>query len=198
MKKLKKIRAFVSVTDKSGLAEFLKQLGQMFNLDLIATTGTGKYLSKNGLKVALVKDLTDYPYLLNGRVKSIHPIIYAGILADQNNPEHVKDLQEHAIKPFDMVVINFYQFEQNKESFQQAVENIDIGGPAAIRAAAKNFQSVIPICSAEDYEHILHWLEKGNLDFKQRLYLAEKIFHLNKDYNNKIAQYLGEVNEPKL
>jgi len=194
MQNLKKIRAFVSVTDKTGLDNFLKNIKKYFPLEITATSGTGAFLKRKGLGPKLVEEITNYPPILKGRVKSLHPLIYGAILADPNNSDHVKDLKKYRVRPFNMVVINLYEFEKSikeyPDNLDRAVEHIDIGGPSAVRAAAKNFQNVIPVCDPSDYSAVSKILKnQGNLNFNQRKKLAVKCFRLNIDYNQIIVKY---------
>ncbi len=138
-------RAVISVSDKSGIVDFAKDLSAA-GVDIISTGGTYKLLKENGIKVTEVSDVTGFPEMLDGRVKTLHPKIHAGILARRDVPDHMSAIKDKGIEPIDMVVINLYPFKQTvlKEgvSFEDIVENIDIGGPSMIRAAAKNYQSV--------------------------------------------------------
>lgn len=194
MNSLDQINAFISVSDKNGLVDFVNQLKKKFEIKIVSTGGTQKKLKKHGIKVAPVKEVINFPAILNGRVKSLHPKIFGGILADPENKDHKEDLKAHNITPFNLVVINFYPFKktvQQKKGLSEVIENIDIGGPAAIRAAAKNFQSVIPVCDPNDYSFIAEQLvNKGNLTFKQRKDLAIKTFRLTENYDQAIIKYL--------
>ncbi len=151
-------RALLSVTDKTGLVPFAGKLHEM-GVELISTGGTAKLLQENGIPVREVAEITGFPEMLDGRVKTIHPRIAAGILAIRANPEHMRALEEHGILAFQMVVVNLYQFERfaNKPDVtrEELMENIDIGGPTMIRAAAKNFQDVAVLVSPDQYEQIL-------------------------------------------
>jgi phosphoribosylaminoimidazolecarboxamide formyltransferase/IMP cyclohydrolase len=139
-------RALISVSDKTGIAEFAKELEQA-GIEIISTGGTAKTLSDAGVKVVNVSDITGFPECLDGRVKTLHPKIHGGLLAIRNNPEHMKQIKELGIEPIDMVIINLYPFKKTilKENttLEEAIENIDIGGPTMIRAAAKK----LPGCS---------------------------------------------------
>ena len=143
-------RALLSVSDKSGLVEFARAL-RGFGVELLSTGGTAKALRDAGLEVRDVADVTGFPEMLDGRVKTLHPRIHGGILAVRERPEHLRALEEHRIEPIDMVVINLYPFEQTiaREgvTLEEAVEQIDIGGPAMIRSAAKNFNDVAVVVS---------------------------------------------------
>ncbi len=193
--KKKKLRIFVSVSDRKGVVKFLNNLGKIFSLEIIATHGTGKYLKEKGIIITLVEKITGFPVLFSGRIKSIHLPIFAGVLANKKNSEHLSQLRKYKIKPFDMVVINFYPFQmmvKEKKDLAEIIENIDIGGPALIRAAAKNFQSVISICDPKDYQRIIKDLKnKKNLSFKQRKNLAIKVFKLTKKFDSQVIKYLA-------
>src|SRR5438128_1811347 len=135
-------RALLSVSDKTGLAEFATALHNEFGIELISTGGTAKFLREQGLPVTDVSQITGFPEMMDGRVKTLHPMIHGGLLALRDNAEHVAAMEKHAIKPIDLVCINLYPFEATISkpgvSFEEAIENIDIGGPSMIRSAAKN------------------------------------------------------------
>src|SRR5256714_12756504 len=155
---LKQIRrALLSVSDKSGLVEFARAL-RGFGVELLSTGGTAKSLRDAGLEVRDVADVTGFPEMLDGRVKTLHPRIHGGILAVRERPEHARALEEHRIEPIDMVVINLYPFEQtimrDGVTLEEAVEQIAIGGPAMIRSAAKNFNDVAVVVSPKMYERL--------------------------------------------
>src|SRR5437660_9890774 len=157
-------RALLSVSDKTGLVEFARELVTKYGVELIATGGTRKALADAGLAVRDIAELTGFPEILDGRVKTLHPAIYAGLLAKRDKPEHVKTLAEHNLPEIDLVVCNLYPFEQTVAkpgvTEAEAIENIDIGGPCMIRAAAKNFEAVLVVTHPVDYEWVLHTLEK--------------------------------------
>jgi len=169
-------RTLLSVSDKTGLVEFARAL-RGFGVELLSTGGTAKALRDAGLEVRDVADVTGFPEMLDGRVKTLHPRIHGGILAVRERPEHARALEEHRIEPIDMVVINLYPFEQTiaREgvTLEEAVEQIDIGGPAMIRSAAKNFNDVAVVVSLEDYDPIVEELKKYDgattLEFRSRL-----------------------------
>ncbi len=199
--------ALLSVSDKKGLDKFGKGL-QALGFKIISSGGTAKYLKKAGVKVVEVSELTKYPHMLDGRVKTLHPIIHGGILADQTNPRHMKELAKYKINPFQIVVCNLYPFEQtiSKDGCTQedAIENIDIGGPCMVRAAAKNNKSVAIIVDPDDYEDIMQELinNNGQLSLEVREKLALKAFKHTKHYDSVITHYLaskleGEEEFPK-
>ena len=190
----KKLKVLISVYDKSGLIKFVRQLESFFCLEIISTVGTAKYLIKDGFKVKEVAKITGFPEILSGRVKTLHPKIFGAILADKNQQQHLKELKNYKIKPLDMVVVNLYPFEKTIKNkgvtLEEAIEQIDIGGVALLRAAAKNFQSIIVVCDPKDYFKALKVLKKDcDLPFKQRKKLAKKVFKLTSAYDALIADY---------
>ncbi len=152
-------RALIAVYDKTGIAEFAKALVEEFGIEIISTGGTAKLLQENKIPVTLVEEITGFAEMLDGRVKTLHPKIHAAILADRNNPEHMKQLADQGIKPIDMVVVNLYPFEKTVAkpdcTFEEALEMIDIGGPCMLRAAAKNHQSGAVVSSGAQFEIVL-------------------------------------------
>src|SRR5271167_2149022 len=169
------MRVLISVTDKTGVSEFARGLVAL-GADIISTGGTARLLRESGIPVRDVSDVTGFPEMLDGRVKTMHPKITGAILAVRANPGHVASLQEHAIEPIDMVVVNLYQFEKiaarADASTEDLIENIDIGGPTMIRSAAKNWQDVAIVTSPADYTPILDELQtagKLSRDTKWRL-----------------------------
>ncbi len=187
--------AIVSVTDKTGIVDFCKGLIS-FNIKIISTGGTAKLLWKNGIPVVDVSEYTGFPEIMDGRVKTLHPKIHGGILAIRDNPSHLEVMEKYEIDPIDMVVVNLYQFEKvvSKEdvSLDEAIENIDIGGPTLLRAAAKNFKYVTVVADPGDYELVLNELRenKGEISLKTRFLLAKKVFQITKKYDEAIAKYL--------
>src|SRR5690349_5715149 len=157
-------RAILSVTDKTGLVDFAHKLSGM-GVELISTGGTAKLLRDSGIPVKDISDLTGFPEMLDGRVKTLHPKVHGGILHLRSNKEHVKTVQEHGIQPIDMVVVNLYAFEKTAAKpgahFEEIIENIDIGGPSMVRSAAKNFQDVAIVTSPTDYPAILAEMEQS-------------------------------------
>jgi phosphoribosylaminoimidazolecarboxamide formyltransferase/IMP cyclohydrolase len=157
-------RALISVSDKTGMVEFARALSG-FGIELISTGGTRKALADAGLKVRDVSDLTGFPEMMDGRVKTLHPAVHGGLLAIRNNPLHVEAMQAHRIAPIDILVVNLYPFEEavaRKADFETCIENIDIGGPAMIRAAAKNHNDVAVVVDAGDYAALLDELTAHN------------------------------------
>jgi phosphoribosylaminoimidazolecarboxamide formyltransferase/IMP cyclohydrolase len=174
--------ALLSVSDKNGIVPFAKSLHEQ-GIKLISTGGTAKLLAENNLPVVEVSSLTKFPEMLDGRVKTLHPMVHGGLLARRDFPEHMAALKEHGIDTIDMLVINLYPFNETvaKEncSFEDAVENIDIGGPAMLRAAAKNHQDVTVLISPEDYAPVLAEMKANNnvVSYKTNLNLGDDLDH---------------------
>src|ERR671933_738047 len=189
-------RALLSVFDKTGLDAFARALADA-GVELVASGGTARYINELGIDVTLVEELTDVPELLGGRVKTLHPRIHAGILARRNSTDDLAALEAHAIRPFDLVCVNLYPFQQvarrKDVREEEAVEMIDIGGPAMLRAAAKNFPHVAPICSPGRYEPVLAELAKsGDLSFETRRELAAEAFLHTAAYEASIAAWFAD------
>lgn len=189
-------RALISVSDKTGIVEMAREL-QSMGVDIISTGGTAKTLSDAGIKVINISDVTGFPECLDGRVKTLHPKVHAGILAIRSNEEHMRQLKELNIETIDMVIINLYPFKQTilKENvdLSEAIENIDIGGPTMIRAAAKNYQDVVVIVDPSDYAAVLEELKTTkDVSLKTKFKLAYKVFEHTSHYDTLIAKYLRE------
>jgi phosphoribosylaminoimidazolecarboxamide formyltransferase / IMP cyclohydrolase len=191
-------RALLSVSDKSGLVEFARELVDKYGTELIATGGTRKTLADAGLKVKDIAEITRFPEILDGRVKTLHPAIYAGLLAKRDKPEHLNTLVDLQLPEIDLVVCNLYPFEQTVAkpgvTEAEAIENIDIGGPCMVRAAAKNYASVVVAIASESYPIILAELAKnaGQTTLPLRQNLAAQAFRLIADYDAAIARYFEE------
>jgi phosphoribosylaminoimidazolecarboxamide formyltransferase/IMP cyclohydrolase len=174
-----KKRALVSVSDKTGLVSFVKGLIEQ-DIEVISTGGTFSLLKEAGLAVLAISEVSGFPEILDGRVKTLHPNIHAGLLAVVNNPEHVKQIDELNIRPIDYVVVNLYPFKETISkpdvSWNEAIENIDIGGPSMLRSAAKNHESVTVVVDPNDYENVLAQIEKGGTTLETRRALAAKVF----------------------
>src|SRR5271169_6599493 len=174
-------RALLSVTDKTGLVDFARQLSSL-GIELISTGGTAKLLRDSGVTVKDISELTGFPEMLDGRVKTLHPKVHGGILHRREDPKHVATAAEHGIAPIDMVVVNLYAFEKTAAkpgvAFEELIENIDIGGPSMIRSAAKNFHDVAIVTSPADYDAIAVELKKsgGSLSLDTKWNLARKAF----------------------
>src|SRR5688500_17085033 len=195
-------RALISVSDKTGLLEFARSLHDDFGVELISTGGTAKFLRENKLPVTDVADVTGFPEMMDGRVKTLHPKIHGGLLALRDNPEHAAAMKQHGIKPIDLVCINLYPFEKTVRkpgvTFDEAIENIDIGGPSMIRSAAKNHRYVLVVTSPERYEKVIGDLQEHNgaCCGKHRLKQARRAFAHTAAYDAKIAGYLSSKIEP--
>ncbi|MCD6522981.1 MAG: bifunctional phosphoribosylaminoimidazolecarboxamide formyltransferase/IMP cyclohydrolase [Candidatus Diapherotrites archaeon] len=190
--------ALISVSDKTGIVEFAKGLKEL-GYDIISTGGTAKVLRESGIDVIDVSEYTGFPEMMDGRVKTLHPKIHAGILGLRNKEEHMRQMEEHGIKPIDLVVVNLYPFEQTVSkgcSLEEAIENIDIGGPTLLRSAAKNFESVVVICNPKRYNEILEKLRKGSVDLETRKMLAAEVFMHTAHYDTIIGNYLKEEKFP--
>ena len=194
-------RALLSVSDKSGLVEFARALAAR-GIELISTGGTRKALAEAGLSVRDVADVTQFPEMMDGRVKTLHPRIHGGLLAVRENPEHEAAMLAHGIAPIDLLVVNLYPFEATLAkgaAFDDCVENIDIGGPAMIRAACKNHESVAVIVDPSDYAPLLAELEAhdGATPLALRRRLAQKAFARTAAYDAEISNWLAEeIGEP--
>ena len=195
-------RAILSVTDKSGLVEFAQKL-QEFGVEILSTGGTARMLREGGVTVQEVSDFTGFPEMLDGRVKTLHPKVHAGILAQRHNPEHMKTMAAHHLKVIDMVVVNLYAFEKTVAredcTLEQAVENIDIGGPTMLRAAAKNYRDVAVVVDPGDYGNIIEEMSArgGQLSLESRFRLAKKVYRLTHEYDGAITRYLEGIASPE-
>ncbi|NSW85523.1 MAG: IMP cyclohydrolase [Syntrophobacteraceae bacterium] len=191
-------RALVSVTDKTGLVEFAEGLKE-FGVQMLSTGGTARILRDGGIDITEVSDYTGFPEMLDGRVKTLHPKIHGGILGIRDNETHVKTMAEHGIKPIDMVVVNLYAFVKTIErpgcTLEEAIENIDIGGPTIIRAAAKNSRYVAVVTDPDDYPRILKEMKelKGHVSRRTSLELACKAFCTTHNYDGSICEYLEKI-----
>jgi len=193
-------RALLSVTDKSGIVAFARQLSEL-GWEIVSTGGTFKMLHENGVDALEISDLTGFPEMLDGRVKTLHPNVHGGILHVRSNPEHQQAVRRHGIAPIDMVVVNLYAFEKTAAKpdvhFEELIENIDIGGPAMVRSAAKNFQDVAIVTSAEDYPDIAEELMRsGELSQATKWRLAQKAFTKTAAYDAAIASTLARIPLP--
>lgn len=198
MKKIK--RALISVSDKENILDLAKVLID-YNVEIISTGGSAKLLKDNSIKVIEVSEYTNFPEMLDGRVKTLHPKIHGGILANRNIKNHLETLKQNDINEIDLVVVNLYPFQQaiKKESctLDEAIENIDIGGPTMIRAAAKNFQSVAVLTDPNDYSEFIKKMNvnQGSLDVESRFMLAKKAFLHTAQYDGAISSYLSKGNQ---
>jgi phosphoribosylaminoimidazolecarboxamide formyltransferase/IMP cyclohydrolase len=189
------MRALISVSDKSGVVDFARGLKEL-GTDIFSTGGTKKSLEAGGIEIHSISELTGFPEILDGRVKTLHPAVHGAILARRDLPQHMSQLSQHHIELIDMVVVNLYPFVETVTkagvSLDEALENIDIGGPSMIRSAAKNFPSVLVVVDPGDYDAILEKLRRGNIDSGYRKRLAQKAFQHVALYDTAIAQYLNE------
>ena len=190
-------RAIISLSDKSGIVQFAKDL-QGFGVEILSTGGTAKTLRESGLKITDVSEYTGFPEMLDGRVKTLHPKIHGGLLGIRDNPEHSKKMKEHGIIPIDMVVVNLYPFEATVAkpscTLEEAIENIDIGGPSMLRAAAKNYPYVTVIVDPVDYKPVLEEMKKsgGVVGKETNFRLAKKVYQLTSRYDRAISEYLAK------
>src|SRR6202162_2290349 len=174
-------RAILSVTDKTGLVDFARKLSAL-GVELISTGGTAKLLRDSGVTVKDISELTGFPEMLDGRVKTLHPKVHGGILHRRQDPRHVAAIAEHGIAPIDMVVVNLYAFEKTAAkpgvAFEELIENIDIGGPSHLPSAAKKFHAVAIVTSPSDYDAIADELSRsaGALSHETKWHLAQKAF----------------------
>jgi len=191
-------RALISVSDKSGIVDFARALAAQ-KVEILSTGGTAKLLADNGINVMEVADYTGFPEMLDGRVKTLHPKIHGGLLGRRDLPAHVEAMKQHGIPPIDLLVVNLYPFEQTVAkpncSLEDAIENIDIGGPTMLRAAAKNHGSVAVVVDADDYAKVLEEMmaNDGAVGDATRFRLAVKVFEHTARYDGAIANYLGTV-----
>ena len=193
------MRALISVFDKTGLDVFARGLANL-GWTLVASGGTAAYLEELGLSVERVESLTEFPEMLGGRVKTLHPRVHAGILARRDNEQDVATLKEHGIEPFDLVCINLYPFEEvaakRGVTETEAVEMIDVGGPSMLRGAAKNFAHVAPVCRPERYGFVLDELRtEGALSLETRRELAAEAFATTAAYEAAIDASYAAVSE---
>jgi phosphoribosylaminoimidazolecarboxamide formyltransferase/IMP cyclohydrolase len=196
---LRKIRrALVSVSDKTGIAEFAREL-RGFDVEIISTGGTAKALREAGIEVRDISDVTGFPEMMDGRIKTLHPRIHGGLLALRDNAEHVEAMREHGIEPIDMVIVNLYPFEETiaREgvTLEEAVEQIDIGGPAMIRSAAKNFRDVAVVVNPVVYPVLVSEMRQneGAISLAMRTWLVQQAFQRTADYDAAIFAYLNSA-----
>lgn len=196
-------RALISVSDKTGILEFAGGL-RRFGVELISTGGTAKVLRQAGIKVRDISEVTGFPEMMDGRLKTLHPRIHGGLLALRDNAEHQAAMREQSIEPIDMVVVTLYPFEQTiareDVTLDEAIEQIDIGGPAMIRSAAKNFRDVAVITSPDMYQDIMDQMnqDNGSLTLRSRLQLANLAFIETSTYDSNIWSYLLPISFPPI
>ncbi len=195
-------RAIISVTDKTGVADLAKALHEM-GVEVISTGGTARVIREAGVPVKDVSELTGFPEMMDGRVKTLHPKVHGGILAIRDNKTHVSQMKEHGIPSIDMVVVNLYAFEKTvaKEgvSLAEAIENIDIGGPTLLRSSAKNFRYVTVVVDPDDYSQVLDEMKNndGATTLATRFKLARKVFATTSKYDTAITKYLEGIDPEK-
>ncbi|MCY8523079.1 bifunctional phosphoribosylaminoimidazolecarboxamide formyltransferase/IMP cyclohydrolase [Bacillus atrophaeus] len=186
-------RALISVSDKTNLVPFVKELTEL-GVEVISTGGTKKLLQENGVNVIGISEVTGFPEIMDGRLKTLHPNIHGGLLAVRDNEEHMSQINEHGISPIDLVVVNLYPFKEtvSKEdvAYEDAIENIDIGGPGMLRAASKNHQDVTVIVDPADYSPVLNQIKEGGVSLQKKRELAAKVFRHTAAYDALIAEYL--------
>ena len=190
-----KKRALVSVYNKDGILELVSFLAQA-GWEIISTGGTSKHLSENNIPVTDVSSVTGFPECLDGRVKTLHPAIHAGLLARRDQKTHMETLEEHKLTAIDLVCVNLYPFFEKVTgglSLEETIEFIDIGGPAMLRSAAKNFRDLIVLTDPADYAETMKGIKAGDLALEYRQHLAAKVFSLTSAYDAAIASYLFET-----
>ena len=190
-------RALISLTDKSGIEGFVRDLDDL-GVELLSTGGTAKKIREAGIAVKDVSEFTGFPEMLDGRVKTLHPKVHGGILNQRDNAEHQRQCVEHDLKPIDLIAVNLYAFDKTIAdpncTLADAIENIDIGGPTMLRAAAKNFHDVTVIVDPADYPQVIKEIrEQGNTTLKTRFRLAAKVFALTAKYDTAISAWLDQV-----
>ncbi|MDR1940479.1 MAG: bifunctional phosphoribosylaminoimidazolecarboxamide formyltransferase/IMP cyclohydrolase [Clostridiales bacterium] len=190
-----KKRALISVSDKTGVVGFAKEIEKL-GYEIISTGGTERALKDAGVKTVNISDVTGFPECLDGRVKTLHPAVHAGLLAMRGNAEHMKQLAELKINTIDIVVVNLYPFKatisRENVGFAEAVENIDIGGPTMLRSAAKNYQDVAVITDSRDYDGVLYELKNGGISLDTKKYLMYKVYAHTAAYDSLISSYLAK------
>jgi phosphoribosylaminoimidazolecarboxamide formyltransferase/IMP cyclohydrolase len=190
--------ALISVTNKEGIVPFAKTL-HGFGIEILSTGGTARTIREGGVPVRDISDYTGFPEMMDGRVKTLHPKVHGGLLGVRDNPGHQEMMERYGIKPIDLVVVNLYQFEKTVEregvTLEDAIENIDIGGPAMLRSSAKNFRDVTVVVDPADYGIVLKEMEAngGETTLETRFRLAAKVFRLTHEYDGAISRYLEKV-----
>ncbi len=194
-------RAIISVSEKTGITSFAKALAEM-GVEILSTGGTAKILREHGISVMDISDYTGFPEMMDGRVKTLHPKVHGGLLGQRSRPEHVRKMEEHGILPIDLVAVNLYPFEATVAradcTLEEAIENIDIGGPTMLRSAAKNYPDVTVVVDPADYDVVLSELrEKGEVSVETNFRLAKKVFQHTARYDGAISNYLGQIEDGK-
>ena len=198
MKEVKIKRALVSVSDKTGAVQLGQTLHAM-GVQILSTGGTARSLQEAGIPVIEVSKYTGFPEMMDGRIKTLHPKIHGALLGKRDDAEHMKQMKTHGIEPIDLVVVNLYPFEKTVAkpdcTLEEAIENIDIGGPTMLRSSAKNYHDVAVVTDPQDYEKIIEEMKKsgGALSLETRFRLAKKVFKLTSHYDKAITEYLEKV-----
>ncbi len=194
----KKKRALLSVSNKDGLAGFAKELVEL-GFELVSTGGTKKTIEEAGVPVLSISEITEFPEIMDGRVKTLHPSVHGGLLAKRNNEDHMKQLEELDINTIDLVAVNLYPFKETiakpDVTEADAIENVDIGGPTMLRSAAKSFQDVAVVVDPSDYDSVVSGLKAGELSYEARRKLAAKVFRHTANYDAMIAEYFSTLTE---
>ena len=196
MAKIKKV--IISVSNKAGILECAQELSK-FGVEILSTGGTAKSLREAGLAIKDVSEYTGFPEMLDGRVKTLHPKVHGGLLGRRSNPEHVSKMKEYNIDPIDMIIVNLYPFEETVAkkdcTLEDAIENIDIGGPTMLRSAAKNYEDVTVIVDPADYQKVIAEMKANNgvVSKATNFYLAKKVFLRTSQYDAAITDYLAKV-----
>ena len=191
-------RVIISVSNKSGVLAFARELSK-FGVEILSTGGTAKSLREAGLAVKDISEYTGFPEMLDGRVKTLHPKVHGGLLGRRANPEHVSKMKEYQIDPIDMIIVNLYPFEETVAKkdckLEDAIENIDIGGPTMLRSAAKNYEDVTVIVDPADYPKIIAEMQANNgaVSKATNFYLAKKVFQRTSQYDTAITNYLSKI-----
>ncbi|MEG0156909.1 MAG: bifunctional phosphoribosylaminoimidazolecarboxamide formyltransferase/IMP cyclohydrolase, partial [Anaerovoracaceae bacterium] len=195
------MRALISVSDKTGVIEFAKEL-EALGVEIISTGGTHQKLEEAGIKVTGISSVTGFPECLDGRVKTLHPNVHGGILARRDFPTHMAQLEELGVETIDIVAINLYPFKETilkpGVTLEDAIENIDIGGPTMLRSSAKNHKDVTVVCDPADYNEVIAALKNGGTTYDQRYRLALKVFQQTAAYDAMISDYLRKEIEGEL
>lgn len=187
-------RALISVTNKDGVVDFAKGLVEL-GFEIVSTGGTMKVLQENGVSCIAIDDVTGFPEMLDGRVKTLHPMVHGGLLYRRDLPSHVETIKKHGIHPIDLVCVNLYEFEKALKAgkdLPDMIENIDIGGPSMIRSAAKNFKDVLIVTDPKDYDNVLDAIKNNTTDFDFRMNLAYKAFSMTGAYDAMISRYFAD------
>jgi len=198
VKEVKIKRALVSLSDKTGVVQLGQTLHAM-GVQILSTGGTARSLQKTGIPVIEVSHYTGFPEMMDGRIKTLHPKIHGALLGKRDDAEHMKQMKIHGIEPIDLVVVNLYPFEKTVAkpdcTLEEAIENIDIGGPTMLRSSAKNYHDVAVVTDPQDYEKIIEEMKKsgGALSLETRFRLAKKVFKLTSHYDKAITEYLEKV-----